>query len=90
MKQANDALHRKLQPVHDNIKKIVPSKANMAEQSVQNERSERATTKTPQSEKSKNDGSGHDTKDREHASTEQQLEVNTDIVDTADSNSNSR
>ncbi|KAH3846223.1 hypothetical protein DPMN_088522 [Dreissena polymorpha] len=31
MKQANDALHRKLQSVHDNIKKIIPSRANMAE-----------------------------------------------------------
>ncbi|KAH3843005.1 hypothetical protein DPMN_116511 [Dreissena polymorpha] len=30
MKQANDELHRKLQSVHDNIKKMIPSTANMA------------------------------------------------------------
>ncbi|KAH3789076.1 hypothetical protein DPMN_167244 [Dreissena polymorpha] len=57
IKQANDALHRKLQSVHDNIKKIIPSTANMAERLLQNERSERATTETPQSEKSNDNGS---------------------------------
>ncbi|KAH3893869.1 hypothetical protein DPMN_018021 [Dreissena polymorpha] len=88
MKQANDALHRKLQSVHDNIKKMIPSTANMAEQLAQNERSERATTETPQSQKSKNNESGHDTKEREQSSTEQQLEVNTDIVNTADRKEN--
>ncbi|KAH3891297.1 hypothetical protein DPMN_015390 [Dreissena polymorpha] len=53
MKQANDAFHRKLQSVHDTIKKITPSTANMVERLVQNERSERerATTETTQSEK---------------------------------------
>ncbi len=64
MKQDNDALHRKLQSVHDNIKKIIPSTANMVERLLQNERSERATTETPQSEKSNNNGSGHERKER--------------------------
>ncbi|KAH3721778.1 hypothetical protein DPMN_064726 [Dreissena polymorpha] len=84
MKQANDALHRKLQSVHNNIKKIIPSTANIAKRSLQNERSERATTKTPQSKKSNNYGSELERKEREHSQTEQILEVNTDIVDTAD------
>ncbi|KAH3747434.1 hypothetical protein DPMN_181861 [Dreissena polymorpha] len=86
MKQANDALHRKLQSVHDTIKKITPSTANMVERMVQNERSERerATTETPQSEKSNNNGSGHERKVREQSPTEQKLDENTDTVDTAD------
>ncbi|KAH3778928.1 hypothetical protein DPMN_180405 [Dreissena polymorpha] len=84
MKQANDALHRKLQSVHDKMKRIIPSTVNMAERLVQNEHSERATTGTHQSEKSNNNGSGNDRKEREQSSTEEQLKVNADIVDTAE------
>ncbi|KAH3737849.1 hypothetical protein DPMN_044446 [Dreissena polymorpha] len=86
IKQANDALHRKLQSVHDTIKKITPSTASIVEWLVQNERSkrERATTETPQSEKSNNNGSGHERKEREQSPTEQKLDENTDTVGTTD------
>ena len=82
MKQANDALQRKLQSVHDNIKKIIPSTAKRL---VQNENKEKATTETPQYEKSKNNEGQHDRKETEQSPTEQVLELNTvtDIVDTA-------
>ncbi|KAH3734235.1 hypothetical protein DPMN_040674 [Dreissena polymorpha] len=82
IKQANDALHRKLQSMHDTIKKITPSTAIMAERLVQNERIEIATTETPQSEKSNNNRSGHERKEKEQSPTEQTHDENTDIVDT--------
>ncbi|KAH3822677.1 hypothetical protein DPMN_124467 [Dreissena polymorpha] len=47
MKQANDALHRKLQSVHDNIKNVIPSTANTVWRNscYKNERSEKLQRK---------------------------------------------